>query len=352
MTIARRSQVDLSATPYYHCVNRCVRRAFLCGEDRVSGRNYDHRKGWIVNKLKELAGIFALDVCAYAVMSNHYHVVLRVDAERAERWPLKEVAERWNTLFHMPPLVARWQRDEVSTRAEVQKAEEVIESWRERLTDISWFMRCLNEAIARQANAEDGCKGRFWEGRFKSRALLDEAALLSCMMYVDLNPVRAGICRRLEDSDYTSIQERILAYATSRRGRRQTQENESPTEARTSGNLRSFPPGALLPFGERNTNCADNRHSVIPYGLKDYFALIDWTGRAIRKDKPGAIPEHIQPLLMKLGVEPEYWLVHVKHFEYRYPRVAGSVEAIRHCADRWKRRWLKGCGPARHMYVA
>jgi len=82
----RRAQVSLDATPYYHCVSRCVRRAFLCGLDTLSGQSYEHRRKWIEDKLYELTQIFALDLCTYAVMSTHYHLVLYVDAAEAERW--------------------------------------------------------------------------------------------------------------------------------------------------------------------------------------------------------------------------------------------------------------------------
>ena len=174
MTQARSRQVSLEDTLYYHCISRCVRRAFLCGEDHVTGENYEHRKPWVVEKLKELSEVFAIDVCAYAIMSNHYHVILHVDVEKANNWDQVEVIERWREFFGGGLLVKRYLAGECKTEVELDQVAETAEIWRARLMDISWFMRCLNESIARQANKEDNCKGRFWEGRFKSQALLDE----------------------------------------------------------------------------------------------------------------------------------------------------------------------------------
>ncbi|WP_444912430.1 transposase [Microbulbifer sp. PAAF003] len=214
MTLPRSSQISLDATPYYHCVSRCVRRAFLCGRDSESGRDYEHRREWIENRIQQLAGVFALDIAAFAVMSNHYHVVLYIDKKAFDKWSLTEVITRWEKLFRAPSLALRYLKGDTLDHCELEKLREVTAIWRERLIDISWFMRCLNESIARQANAEDKCTGRFWEGRFKSQALLDEKALAACMAYVDLNPIRANIAKTLEDSDYTSIQLRIRSAIT------------------------------------------------------------------------------------------------------------------------------------------
>jgi len=137
MTRPRSTQVSLADTPYYHCLARCVRRAFLCGIDHLTGENFEHRREWLVTKMKSLASIFSIDICTYAVMSNHYHVILRVDADQSAAWPQSEVIERWNRLFSLPVLVQRYLRGQTTSEAEVNAVVKLIETWRERLTDIS-----------------------------------------------------------------------------------------------------------------------------------------------------------------------------------------------------------------------
>src|SRR5688572_21625803 len=179
MTQPRSTLISLEATPYYHCISRCVRRAWLCGQDRETGRSFDHRKPWLVERFKFLSEIFAINIAAYAVMSNHYHLVLHVDWVRAASWSKEDVVIRWTRLFRGPKLAHRYLEGESLSDAELQKIEQLISVWRSRLYSISWFMSRLNYTIALQANKEDGCTGRFWQGRFKSQGLLDETALLS-----------------------------------------------------------------------------------------------------------------------------------------------------------------------------
>jgi hypothetical protein len=190
----------------YHCVQRCVRRAFLCGIDRTTGQSFEHRKAWLEERLGHVAECFAVALHAYAIMSNHLHVVVQLDPAWANAWCDADVAARWVRLFPPREDTVEAQR---AKRAWLEAQPERMAVLRQRLGSLSWLMKCLAEPIARRANAEDACKGRFWEGRFKAQRLCDERALLAAMVYVDLNPIRAGLATDLTRSHHTSVQQRL-----------------------------------------------------------------------------------------------------------------------------------------------
>jgi hypothetical protein len=191
-----------------------------------------------------------------------------------------------------------------------------------------------NEQLAQRANAEDRCKGRFWEGRFKSQALLDEGALLMCMSYVDLNPIRAGLAKNLEDSDFTSIQERIETYA------------ERQSKNKTKQESIKQPP-TLNPF--KGPKGSDNSNRI-DFELTDYLRLVDWTGRAIRKDKKGAIPNDLAPILERIGINPDAWLKSISHYNRHYFSVLGAIDRISAYAQVQKKRWHRGQRAAMKSY--
>ena len=353
MTKARNTQISLEDTPFYHCYTRCVRRAFLCGYDNATGCNFEHRRQWIVDRMKQLASVFCMDICAYAVMSNHYHVVLRVDAEEAERLSDIAVLQRWRALFAGDVLVERYLSDKQGKmdNSEKQKVNEIAQEWRNRLTDISWFMRCLNESIARMANKEDGCKGRFWEGRFKSQALLDEVAVLACMTYVDLNPVRAGIAETPELSDFTSIQERIRDYM-------QVDKVDQKEKKKDSGKKLRNEQAAVQPNELPTKPLLDlfnEQHAATPIGmtlsLQDYFQLVDWTGRAIVEGKRGFISEHLPSVILRLKVNPENWVTTVRHFNRCFPRMAGHVDRLKAICRKFNLAWVHGIRPSKCLMI-
>ena len=211
MTKARSLQISLDTTAYYHCTARCVRKAFLCGYDRHTGTNCEHRRQWVEDRLMLLAEVFAIDVCAYAVMSNHVHTVLHINAANVHGLSDLEVCERWHRLYKGTVLTQKYAREDPMNKAERVAVKVLLNQWRLNLFEISKFMKALNEPIARMVNAEDKCTGRFWEGRFKSQALCDEAGLVACMAYVDLNPVHTKMAESTETSDHAWIKMRIKA---------------------------------------------------------------------------------------------------------------------------------------------
>jgi putative transposase len=336
MTKARSSIINVNDTPYYHCMGRCVRRAFLCGVDDFSGKDYSHRKQWIVDKISELSAVFMINVCAYAIMSNHYHIVLKINFEQAQQLSDNQVIEQWMMLFKGNVLIGRYLKGDCKSEAELDKVAQTIKIWRERLSDISWFMRCLNEFIAHKANEEDKCTGRFWEGRFKSQALLNEQALLSCMVYVDLNPIRAGVSDSLDTSEFTSIEERIKRFSLN-------------TDRFVANEAQTTTKQDML-----NIKLADfigsTQKEGIPYSFVDYMELSDWTGRAIRNDKTGHIHQKEPKILVKLGIEPQLWFETVAQYSEHFYSYLGSDLQLQAICSKSDKKWLSGMRSCRHLF--
>jgi REP element-mobilizing transposase RayT len=322
MPQSRKTQVSLIDTPYYHCVSRCVRRSFLCGTDKYTGQSYEHRRGWVEERLLFLSSVFSIGICAYAVMSNHTHVVICVDKDMAESWSMEEVVRRWHQLYQGTLLSQKYQREDILSKGELISLEETVTIYRQRLYNISWLMRNLNEYIAREANKEDGCTGRFWEGRFKSQALLDESAVLACMAYVDLNPIRAKMEVTLETSKHTSIQHRIQALI----------KGEQPKNLmRFVGNHRRD-----MPKG-------------IAYSLIDYCELVDCTGRCIREDKASYIEQHHNPILERLNLDTEQWLTLTTEFEQHFSTAVGSEHMLQQFKHHTNHQRIRGMAKARTL---
>ncbi len=303
MTIARNQQICVEETPYYHVVSRCVRRAFLCGEDKFTGRSYEHRRQWLIDRIKKVTSVFAIDVCSYAIMSNHFHIVLKVNS--TENWNATQVLMTWCSLYSLPVLCDRYLKGEINTEAELRRVKEYVIEYRSRLASVSWYMKAINEYIARMANEEDKCSGHFWESRFKSQALLDERALLTCMCYVDLNPIRAAIAKDLKSSEFTSIKERI-------------EQNQT----------------WLSGFGKDD--------HTLPFNLSSYIDLVDETGRCLRNDKRGFISESTARIIDQIGIDPEIWIDELKGFKSIGFSAVGNAQQLKEFSAKTKRKWALG----------
>ena len=325
MPKARKHLISLEATSYYHCVSRCVRRAFLCGYDTYSDTSYEHRRQWVEDRILELGSVMCVEVLAYAVMSNHLHVVLRADAAEALSLTNDEVIARWHQLYLGTTESRKYVEGLPFDETESARLEESIATWRERLFDISWFMRALNEPIARQANLEDKCTGKFWESRFKSQALVGDEAILSCMVYVDLNPVRAKMAEFPEESDYTSIKKRIRAAA----------DNKTPEGladlAKSSCSVANEPSEVVdktASTSDQVKATASKFKDELPITLASYIELVDATGRLIKENKRGAIDRAGPPILERLGIQRDQWKILATQFESRFKHIAGTKEKL------------------------
>lgn len=300
MTYPRSHLVDPDGG-IYHVRSRCVRRAFLCGTDQLTGNNFDHRRKWIENRILLLTEVFAIDIFGYAVMSTHYHIVLQVNPLDTDRWTDETIADKW--------LILNPRKNENAAVRKVRKAAMLedpgrIVELRQRLGSLSWFMSYLNEALARMANKEDGCKGRFWEGRFESQRILDENGILAVMVYVDLNPLRAGMTTDVTKADYTSLAHRLAT------------ETDHDKPMKVIGTSETLLPLSL--------------------SLDDYIQLAYWTVDAQQSKRPTRLS----------GIPPaELWIHHYLPKPGRLQRALGSIQSIKNYARDLGQHWIRTRSP-------
>lgn len=336
MPLPRYKQINTDITPYYHCTSRCVRQSFLCGKDVKTGINYEHRRKWFTDRLHKLTEAFAIDLCAYAVMHNHIHVVLHIAKGRAEGWSMDEVFLRWRMFYKCPPVVRFYLENralekegsasnpQACSEAELNELKALSVQYRERLQSVSWFMRLLNEYIARRANKEDDCKGYFWERRFRSQAILDEKALAAVMAYVDLNPIRANIATSLNNSKHTSIHYRLNAH-----------------KARNH-------PKYLMLFKDQAPNIKDckdkspsalslNNTAHLSFNFHDYKELLCATLTAKQTKTKREPPRFPTRLLSTLGLEQKKWHIITSRFEMLFSGPVGEPDNMTTFAEKCNR---------------
>ncbi|MGC1718339.1 MAG: hypothetical protein WA746_05080 [Isosphaeraceae bacterium] len=299
MTIARAHLVDASVTRWYHCVLRCVRRADLLGEGKFD------RKRWIERRLQELAQIFSVTVAAFAVLDDRLHVLVRLDPDVAKRWSNDDVVRRWARLspprdkYRQPtPVSDGWVKSQ-------RKDSRWVATARERLQSLSWFMKCLKEPLSRLANREEQTRGAFFEGRFKSVAILDEEALIVTCAYIDILPVAAGIARTAEAGKHTSIRQRVKhvkAQGGARdlnAARRGSVSGSKATAGREEGLW-------LCPIEDRRRLDSSCAGMVEGFSLGNYLLLLEYTGRLFREGE-AVVSADLAGTLERLGSNAEDW---------------------------------------------
>jgi REP element-mobilizing transposase RayT len=325
-----------------------VRSSFLCG-GRAS-----HRKDWIKDRLLELSRCFAVEVGAFAIMDNHLHLLVRTQPGWAENWSDEEIVRRWIMLY--PRTAERVRRAghvnsdrELVRRLAADRCRVAL--WRQRLASLSWFMKCLKEPIARRANREDNVTGHFWNGRFKVQALLDDTAVLASLAYIDLNPVRAAVAASPEQSNHTSVQDRICVRQSHRAVRRQ----RCASRPRRVAALVNLPKGRrpahdedgiwLIPIEHRKRRRSSERIGLTQLTLDEYLQLIDLTGRRARPGKRGAIAKSLAPILDRLDVDAGRWLDEMLRRGRRVGSAIGSTTSLAREAARRGTRWVVGACP-------
>ncbi|TWT71792.1 transposase [Crateriforma conspicua] len=381
----RAERFDPAEVCVVHVIQRCVRRAFLAGVDRETGVDYSFRKEWIRRRMESLASVFAVDVLSYAVMSNHIHQILRNRPDVCAAWSDEEVAIRWLRVFPgrrlEEHLAEPTENDVMMLCGDKERLAEI----RRRLSDISWFMRALAEPIARMANKQDDCTGRFWEGRFKCQRIVDEAGLLACSMYVDLNPVRAAMADSPDHSPNTSGYDRIEAergkqipaaafdlrpIPTEEAGhqiretpvdqlrKKRIAKKANPTGKRIRRDqwLAPLPLNPSILADEPQVHSAGFRSSdrgFLSVEWSDYKRLLRWTAKQTVDGVASKVPRKLSATLQSLGIDASMWRDLVWNWQKYFGKTScvGAPDSLKQHAEQSGLRHHRGQASARACFA-
>lgn len=307
----RSEQVDQSVVGTYHCISRCVRRASLLSAGK---QILPARKPWIESRLRHLVSIFAVELDTFTLMDNHMHLVLTIRPDIVAGWSDEEVAKRW--LTYLPPVTRGVRR--TATEEDIRKLQRdpaKIAKCRLRLCELGEFHKALKQPLARLVNIQENVTGHFWEGRYRSRRVLDLAALLSTMAYVDLNPVRASIARTPEQSPFTGMYHRASARdhvlrRMSRRERARLQTAAKRLDGWRRGCV-AFPSEPVPSFLTPIAHTEERRGLFGDMTLDEYLVVVDRIGREVRRnqqDRRGRIPHDLAPILERIEVDGKSFL--------------------------------------------
>ncbi len=359
-----------------HVTHRCVRRAFLAGVDKVTGKDFSERREWIRRRAESLASVFAIDVLEYSIMGNHMHLILRNRPDLVEQMTDEEVAIRWLKVYPGKRLVDCLAEPSESDVQMLLQNPEKLAKCRQNLSDISWFTRSLAEPIARRANREDECTGHFWEGRFGAKRIVDEAGLLACAVYVDLNPIRAAMAQSPAEAVHTSAYDRfhgeqgaeinsaafdLVPVSNEQAGEeiRNTpvdQLQEKHREQRRNPTKRRVRRDGWLARLTLNKDVLGDQTEVHRDGLRAsdkgflnldwtaYWQLVCWTADQTIGKATKELPAHLTKCLVKIGIDLSQWPDLIQNFQKYFGQgnCIGKSASMAADAERRGKRWHRG----------
>lgn len=329
--------IDESQPGTYHCFNSFVQQMMLL-------KSID-RKKFLRRLIVLVSSIFGIDLLSYAVMSSHFHVVLRNRPDRVAKWSDEEILRRAMMLF--PDTFKRKNllaKDDEPLDPQLLNDAELIQKWRKRLSSISWLMKVVQERLSRHLNQERGTRGTIWEGRFKSVRLESEPAVVACIMYVELNAIRAQLADRPEESQFTSLYDRILGLTARRNNESGAEYDGFLAPINVYGDYENEDL-AVLGLRASNDGCLE-----LP--LEKFIDMVDRIGRLYVEGKRGAIPDDLKPIFERIGIQPEFVCELIDSYDKLGRRIVGTVEAIRAAAKNQGAKYHKGVGQAQRFFVS